>query len=99
MRKKYLYSTVGVCCKKMEVTLDEDNYIITVNFTGGCPGNLNALKKLIEGHLYTDYLGMFAENMCGNRPNSCMMSFNNMLELIDKDVKGIENYPYEKESF
>ena len=96
MQTKYIYSPIGVCCKEITVVL-EDNKMVDISFQGGCPGNLNALKTLMLDKPYTEFLGVFEHNRCGSKINSCMRMFNFMLTLIDKDIKGEEEYPYTKE--
>ena len=44
----YVYKTMGTCSSKIEVEL-EGNIVRNVKFTGGCPGNLQAIPKLVEG--------------------------------------------------
>lgn len=44
----YIYQTKGTCSSKIEVELD-GNVVKHVKFTGGCPGNLQAIPKLVEG--------------------------------------------------
>lgn len=48
MSKKFEYAPVGICPSKIEFELD-DGKLHNVKFTGGCPGNLIAIPKLIEG--------------------------------------------------
>ena len=48
MNKHVEYKPEGVCARKIEFDL-EDGKLHNVHFTGGCPGNLAAIGKLIEG--------------------------------------------------
>ena len=45
---KYSYKTTNTCAKVIEFDLN-DNVVTNVKFFGGCPGNLQALPKLVEG--------------------------------------------------
>ena len=45
---KLSYKPSGVCVKEIKLEV-EDNILKSVDFEGGCPGNLALLKKLIEG--------------------------------------------------
>lgn len=92
--KKYIYETAGTCCKVMTVTLDKEE-MKEIEFLGGCPGNLTALKTIMEGKSYKEFLGLFKNNLCGKRPTSCMMEFDKFLTLVDEDVRGISEYPFE----
>ena len=38
-----------VCCQLIEFDVDGENCIHNLKFHGGCPGNLTAIGKLVEG--------------------------------------------------
>lgn len=97
MKTKYTYNTEGTCCKKIFITIDDDNKMSDIVFIGGCPGNLNAIKTILEGKEYTEFLGLFHDNKCGARPTSCMMQFDNFLNLIKADKEGSLEYPEKQE--
>ena len=44
----YTYKTKGTCSREITVEL-EGNIIKSVNFMGGCPGNLAAISKIVVG--------------------------------------------------
>ncbi len=60
-----------VCSRLIEFDLDENNLIHNVKFTGGCPGNLKAISKLIEGKKAEDVAEILKGNLCGQRSTSC----------------------------
>ena len=45
---KYEYKTQGTCSKKITVELD-GKIIKSVQFEGGCAGNLSGISKLVVG--------------------------------------------------
>ena len=45
--------------------------ITNVEFVGGCPGNLKAISKLLEGAKAKEVASLLAGNTCGPRPTSC----------------------------
>ena len=47
--ESYTYKTQRVCAKKIDFALDDDGRLHDVKFLGGCPGNLSAVGKLVEG--------------------------------------------------
>ena len=51
--KNYSYTPQGVCSRKITFALDEAGKLHDVKFTGGCPGNLLAIGKLVEGAALT----------------------------------------------
>lgn len=64
------YKTHGTC--SVQVSFDLENGLIhNTKFLGGCPGNLAAISKLIEGQKAEDVVKILKGNKCGNRPTSC----------------------------
>lgn len=46
--KTYTYQPKGVCARQIHFSI-EDGKLHQVHFDGGCPGNLSAIGKLLEG--------------------------------------------------
>ncbi len=63
---KFEYSPVGVCPSKIEFEI-EDGKLHNVRFTGGCPGNLIAIPKLIEGEDAERIAKLLRGNLCLGR--------------------------------
>ena len=66
----YVYKTKGTCSSKIEVELDGD-IVRSVKFTGGCPGNLQAIPKLVEGMTVDEVERRIAGVRCGMKNTSC----------------------------
>ena len=66
----YTYTTKGSCVKTITVTI-HDNILKEVIFQGGCPGNLSAIKLLVEGMQVDDIINKLQNVMCGNKKTSC----------------------------
>ena len=47
--ESYTYRPQRVCSKQITFSLDDEGHLHDVNFVGGCPGNLPAIGKLVEG--------------------------------------------------
>ncbi|MBR4196899.1 MAG: TIGR03905 family TSCPD domain-containing protein [Synergistaceae bacterium] len=70
MREHYEFQTEGVCAKL--ITFDiEDGRIYSLNFLGGCNGNLKAIAKLVEGSDAALTAEILRGNTCGHRMTSC----------------------------
>ena len=69
--KNVNYKTKGVCSKQITFDIDDDNTLHNVKFLGGCPGNLLAIGKLVEGKDATEIAGILKGNDCGGRGTSC----------------------------
>jgi len=66
----YSYKTSGVCSQEIQFEL-KDGKIYRVQFIGGCPGNLLAISKLVEGEDAAKVIRLLAGNDCGGKGTSC----------------------------
>lgn len=69
--ENYSFRTQRVCSKRIDFALDEENRLHDVNFLGGCPGNLLAIGKLVEGKNAKEIADILRGNDCGGRGTSC----------------------------
>ena len=69
--KNFSYAPQGVCSRRIDFTLDDEGRLHNVTFTGGCPGNLLAIGKLVEGQNAKDIAALLRGNDCGGRGTSC----------------------------
>ena len=69
--KNYSYTPQGVCSRKIAFALDEAGKLHDVKFTGGCPGNLLAIGKLVEGADAKTVAALLQGNDCAGRGTSC----------------------------
>ena len=68
---KYVFETEGTCARKIEFTL-EGNVVKSVRFLeGGCPGNLQALPRLVEGMTIEEIEEKLRGINCAGRGTSC----------------------------
>ncbi len=65
----HTYIPRGVCSRQIDVELDGDT-IKSVQFTGGCDGNLKAISKLVAGQNVDDIVAMMEGHTCGRRSTS-----------------------------
>ena len=47
--ESFTFEPKRVCSKRIDFALDEEGRLHDVKFMGGCPGNLPAIGKLVEG--------------------------------------------------
>lgn len=66
----YTYKTSGTCSSLIQLELDGD-IVRNVKFTGGCPGNLQAISKLVEGLTVDEVEKRLSGIRCGMKPTSC----------------------------
>lgn len=67
----YMYNTKGTCAKRISFDL-EGNVVHNVKFLdGGCPGNLQAVPKLVEGMTVEEIEEKVGGIKCGFKNTSC----------------------------
>lgn len=69
--ESYTFNPQRVCSKRIDFTLDEQNRLHDVKFLGGCPGNLPAIGRLVEGKDAKEIADLLRGNPCGARGTSC----------------------------
>ena len=68
---EYTYETENTCAGRIKFTL-EGNIVKNVRFLdGGCPGNLQALPRLVEGMTVEEIEKKIGGIQCGYRGTSC----------------------------
>ena len=68
---KYSYRTENTCSKVIEFNLDK-NIVTDVEFLGGgCPGNLQALPRLVNGMSVEEIQEKLSGVICGRKDTSC----------------------------
>lgn len=64
------YTPRGVCSRQIDVEVNGDT-VESVQFTGGCDGNLKVISKLVTGMKVDDVAALLEGNTCGRRSTSC----------------------------
>ena len=67
---KYSYRTKGTCSSAIQLEL-EDGVIRSVEFQGGCNGNLQGIAALVTGMKAQDAIARLRGIRCGFKPTSC----------------------------
>ncbi|MBR6771580.1 MAG: TIGR03905 family TSCPD domain-containing protein [Lachnospiraceae bacterium] len=75
------YKTKGVCSTSIQVELKE-GIIQSVDFAGGCNGNLQGISRLVEGMTATEAIKRLQGIHCGNRSTSCPDQLAKALETM-----------------
>ena len=66
----YVYKPEGVCSQLIRFSI-EDGKMHNVSFERGCPGNLKAISKLVEGMDESKVVSILEGNTCGIKKTSC----------------------------
>ncbi len=64
------YKTQGVCSQLIDIEV-EDGIIKSVQFTGGCHGNLQGVSALVKGMKVEEAISRLKGIRCGNKATSC----------------------------
>ena len=81
--KDFSYTPERVCSKQINFSVDDEGKLHDVSFLGGCPGNLPAIGKLVEGKNAKEIANILRGNPCGARGTSCA---DQLAKAIDKFV-------------
>lgn len=68
--KNYSFIPHRVCSRKISFDLDGGK-IYNLHFEGGCPGNLKAIGRLLEGRDAREAADILRGNDCGGKGTSC----------------------------
>ena len=77
---KYRYKTQGTCSTEIILEL-EDNKLKSVEFIGGCNGNLQGICKLVTGMDADEVVEKLQGIRCGWKDTSCP---DQLAQAIDK---------------
>ena len=69
--ESYTFTPQRVCSKRIDFALDDAGRLHDVQFMGGCPGNLLAIGRLVEGKDAKEIADLLRGNPCGMRGTSC----------------------------
>jgi uncharacterized protein (TIGR03905 family) len=80
--KKFTYKTQGTCSQAIEITVDDDNRIDSVQFIGGCDGNTKGISSLVRGMKVQDVIAKLRGITCGYKSTSCPDQLSKALEAM-----------------
>ncbi len=82
----YSYKTEGTCSQQINFEL-EGGVIKSVEFIGGCPGNLQGITNLVTGMKAEDVISRCEGVQCGYKPTSCPDQLSRALKLaLEKEA-------------
>ncbi len=65
------FKTTGVCSKQMNVKIDDEGVVQSVEIIGGCHGNGQGVARLVEGMRAEEAIKKMAGIRCAYKPTSC----------------------------
>lgn len=81
-----VYKTKGVCSSEIHLDV-EDNIVKSVEFIGGCNGNLKGISQLIVGMKAEDVIERLEGTTCGFKPTSCPDQLAQALKIAINEQK------------
>ena len=85
--RRFEFTPRGICARKITFELEGD-VIQDVKFMGGCPGNLLAIGKLVEGADAKNIAELLKGNDCGGRGTSCADQLSRAVEAaLEKEAQ------------
>lgn len=79
-----IYRTKGVCSSLIHLDVEND-MIKSVEFIGGCNGNLQGISKLVEGMTVQDAILKLSGIRCNGRTTSCPDQLANALMALSSN--------------
>ena len=71
MKQTYAFTPSPMVCSR-RITLELDGDVIeSVEFFGGCPGNLTGISRLLKGRQAGEVIALLEGVHCGPKPTSC----------------------------
>ena len=67
---QYIYQTKGTCSRQIILEI-EDNKIVSVEYIGGCNGNLKGISSLVKGMDIDEVIARVEGTTCGMKNTSC----------------------------
>ena len=80
------YITDGVCARKIEIEIDDNDRVTSVRFLGGCAGNTQGVAALAVGLTVDEIIQRLGGIRCGFKPTSCP----------DQLARALQNYRKEQ---
>ena len=77
----YNYKTKGTCSTNINFRI-ENNKVYDVKYERGCPGNLKAISKLVDGRDIDDVISTLKGIKCGFKETSCADQLAKALEQV-----------------
>ncbi|MBR4691164.1 MAG: TIGR03905 family TSCPD domain-containing protein [Oscillospiraceae bacterium] len=82
---KYTHQNRGTCSKAINIEMDGD-IIRSVEYVGGCPGNVQGVARLAENRPIDEVIAAVDGIRCGPKPTSCPDQLAQALKEIKKQM-------------
>lgn len=81
------YTTRGTCSRQILFDVKDDLSLTNVKFIGGCPGNTQAVAKLVEGKNIDEVIGLLKGINCRMGTSCADQLANALIKYKEKTSK------------
>lgn len=83
---KKIYNTRGTCARQILLDINDDKTINSVEFVGGCNGNLQGIAALVKGKKIDDVISSLKGIDCNFKGTSCPDQLAKALEEVKEEL-------------
>lgn len=83
---KKIYNTRGTCAKQILLDINDDKTVNSVEFVGGCNGNLQGIAALVKGKKIDDVISSLKGIDCNFKGTSCPDQLAKALEEVKEEL-------------
>ena len=83
---KKIYNTTGTCARQILLDINDDKTVNSVEFVGGCNGNLQGIAALVKGKKIDDVISSLKGIDCNFKGTSCPDQLAKALEEVKEGI-------------
>lgn len=83
---KKIYNTRGTCSRQILLDINDDKTVNSVEFVGGCNGNLQGIAALVKGKKIDDVISSLKGIDCNFKGTSCPDQLAKALEEVKEEL-------------
>lgn len=83
---KKIYNTRGTCARQILLDINDDKTVNSVEFVGGCNGNLQGIAALVKGKNIDDVISSLKGINCNFKGTSCPDQLAKALEEVKEEL-------------
>lgn len=83
---KKIYNTRGTCARQILLDINDDKTVNSVEFVGGCNGNLQGIVALVKGKNIDDVISSLKGIDCNFKGTSCPDQLAKALEEVKEEL-------------
>lgn len=83
---KKIYNTKGTCARQILLDINDDKNVNSVEFVGGCNGNLQGIAALVKGKKIDDVISSLKGIDCNFKGTSCPDQLAKALEEVKEEL-------------